>query len=127
MKTVDREDAREKLKFLLSQDIPDDVEVSDIADDLQAQIPTAPDVHEATRKLLEQVVELARRPVDVSGMAAPQVNVQPASVHVQAPNVTVQAPVAASAIPWTFEFERFPNGTIKAIHATPRKPADADE
>lgn len=127
MKTVDREDARERLKFLLSQDIPDDVEVSDIADDLQAQIPTAPDVHEATRKLLEQVVELARRPVDVSGMAAPQVNVQPASVHVQAPNVTVQAPVAASAIPWTFEFERFPNGTIKAIHATPRKPADADE
>lgn len=127
MKTVDREDAREKLKFLLSQDIPDDVEVSDIADDLQTQIPTAPDVHEATRKLLEQVVELARRPVDVSGMAAPQVNVQPASVHVQAPNVTVQAPVAASAIPWTFEFERFPNGTIKAIHAMPRKPADADE
>ena len=125
--TTQYESARDRLNFLLSQSIPDDVEVADIADELQEQIPTTPDVHEATRKLLEQVVELARRPIDVSGIAAPQVNVQPANVHIPAPNVTVQAPnvtvqaqAPASAIPWTFEFERFPNGTIKAIHATPK-------
>ncbi len=115
-------------EFLMLPDVDDTQEVAEIAEELQQQIPTTPDVHEQTRKLLEQVVELARRPVDISGMAAPQVNVQPANVHlpapnvtVQAPSVTVQAPAAASAIPWTFEFERFPNGTIKAIHAIPKK------
>lgn len=89
--------------------------------------PAAPDVHEDTRKLLEQVVALAKRPIDVSTLPAPQVTVQPAAVHLPAPmvnvqpaHVTVQAPAAAHAIPWTFEFERFPNGTIKAIHATPK-------
>ena len=127
MATADRESALKRLSFLLSQDIPDEVEVEDVADALELEIPTTPDVHEQTRKLLEQVVELARRPIDVSGIAAPQVNVQPANVHIPAPNVTVQAPnvtvqaqAPAHAIPWTFEFERFPNGTIKAIHATPK-------
>jgi hypothetical protein len=120
----DREADARRLDFLLSDKIPDIEEVAEIADALEAEIPTTPDVHEQTRKLLEQVVELARRPVNLEGMQAPQVNVHPQvqmpTVNVQAPSVTVNAPAPASAIPWTFEFERFPNGTIKAIHATPR-------
>jgi len=123
---TDRDKAREQLKSLIAQGPADETADESSQEDGGIQSTTAPDVHEATRKLLEQVVELARRPLDVSGMPAPQVSVQPASVHVpaptvhvEAPSVTVQAPVAAAAIPWTFEFERFPNGTIKAIHATP--------
>lgn len=126
MAVTEREKAREQLKNLLSQGVADEADIDDSQDDEPEQAP-APDPHEATRKLLEQIVDLARRPVDLTGIAAPQVTVQPASVHlpaptvhVEAPNVTVQAPAAASAIPWTFEFERYPNGTIKAIHATPR-------
>lgn len=107
-------------EFLLLPDVDDTKEVGEIAHELQKQLPTTPDVHEATRKLLEQVVELAKRPIDMSAIPAPQINVQPANVHLPAPSVTIQAPASASAIPWTFEFERFPNGTIKAIHATPR-------
>ena len=126
MPVTERETAREQLKKLLAQGVADEADIDDSQEDEPEQA-TAHDPHEATRKLLEQIVDLARRPVDLTGMAAPQVNVQPASVHlpaptvhVEAPNVTVQAPAAANAVPWTFEFERFPNGTIKAIHATPR-------
>lgn len=126
MAVTDREKAREQLKNLLAQGAAEEPEEDGGQEDGEGQAQTAADVHDATRKLLEQVVELVRRPVDLTGMPAPQVNVQPASVHVpaptvhvEAPSVTVQAPVAAAAIPWTFEFERFPNGTIKAIHATP--------
>lgn len=125
MSVSERESALEQLRNLLAQGVADDADIDDGQDDDQE--PVAPDPHAETRKLLEQIVELARRPVDLTGIAAPQVTVQPASVHlpaptvhVEAPNVTVQAPAAASAIPWTFEFERFPNGTIKAIHATPK-------
>lgn len=127
MAIIDRGSASSRLAFLLSQDISGEEEAGGITDKLTELTPTAPDIHEETRKLLEKVVELARRPVDMSGMPAPQVNVQPATVHLPAPQVTVNAAVAASAVPWMFEFERFPNGAIKAIHATPRKLVDADE
>lgn len=128
MPVTEREIARAQLKSLLAQGVTDDTDIEDSQDDEpEVQAPPSPDVHEATRMLLEQIVDLARRPVDVSGIAAPQVTVQPASVHlpsptvhVEAPHVTVQAPVAASAIPWTFEFERFPNGSLKKIHAIPK-------
>ena len=126
MPVTERELAREQLRNLLAQGVLEEIDAESSQDDEPEQAP-APDPHEATRKLLEQIVDLARRPLDLTGMAAPQVNVQPASVnlpaptvHVEAPHVTVQAPAAVNAIPWTFEFERFPNGTIKAIHATPR-------
>lgn len=120
MAVTDRELAREQLKNLLSQGSADETSEEISQEEGEVQASTVPDVHEATRKLLEQVVELARMP-------APQINVQPASVHlpsptvhVDAPNVTVQAPAAASAIPWTFEFERYPNGSLKKIHAIPK-------
>jgi hypothetical protein len=113
MATKDREEARKRLDLLLSPPVEDTPEPEVVAEE-----PAQPDPQETTRKLLEQIVELAKRPFDISGMAAPQVTVQ--VPEGPTPNITIEAPQAAHVVPWTFEFERFPNGSLKAIHATPR-------
>lgn len=136
MAVTDRELAREQLRNLLSQSAADEPDDESSQEDVVAQAPPPSNVHEeATRNLLEQIVELARRPFDLSGIPAPQVNVQPPNVHVpaptvhvEAPNVTVQVPpqnivgqpsAPSIPVPWRFEFERHPNGSLKSIQATP--------
>jgi hypothetical protein len=63
--------------------------------------------HPEVLALLKQLVEVVKRPVEVTipPIPAPQVTVKAAEQKVSPPKA------------WTFDFERNPNGTIKRINA----------
>lgn len=63
--------------------------------------------HPEVLALLKQLVEVVKRPVEVTipPIPAPQVTVKAAEQKVSSPKA------------WTFDFERNPNGTIKRINA----------
>lgn len=74
--------------------------------EVEDETPEPP--HPEVLALLKQLVEVVKRPVEVTIPPIP------------APQVTVKAPDQKASSPkaWTFDFERNSNGTIKRINAT---------
>lgn len=77
----------------------------------EAEDETPEPPHPEVLALLKQLVEVVKRPVEVTIPPIP------------APQVTVKAPDQKASAPraWTFDFERNSNGTIKRINATSKE------